>query len=224
MSIQTEQEINNIKIDVFKMAGLVQRNLENAISAVAHDDRKLARKIIGDDQIINNWLKTIEKKIIHFQALHQPAAKDLLYSSTYFHIAIILEHIGEQTLAISKKVLSKPGMKEDMPSSTLLNELCALTCGMYEETIALFQDQSSRSFEYFSDANTQALELTMKILRFYVEFMTNEDAAIERTNNIVFITRGLKFICDYLMNIVNNIMFVMWGGSVGYVPSVATRQ
>lgn len=217
MSTQSENEIDDIKIDVLTMASLAQRNLEGAISAVASGDPDVARKVISDDQIINGWLRTIDRKIIAFQALRQPVAKDLLYSIICSRMAIMLEHIGDQTLSISEKVLSRPAVGAEMPSSALLDELCALTLGMYGETVDLFKNPSAGGFQHFAGLEGQAAELTMKILRFYVDFMVTEDRVVERAINMIIISRTLKSVCDYLMNIVESILFVLGGVSVEHV-------
>jgi phosphate transport system protein len=217
MSLQLEKKVDNIKVDVLKMSYLVRDAIDEAVKALTASDEVLARKVVEGDLAINNMLKEIDQEIISFQALEQPVAKDLRFSITSTRVVILLEHIGDQALAMAEHVVSMVENHASLPPCPFLDKLAKLTSDMYLEAVQLYNDPSDRDFQHFAELDARAAEYTTNILRFYVSYMIEEDRVVERAIKMIIISRCLKSICDYAMNMVENILFVVKGLSVDHV-------
>jgi phosphate transport system protein len=219
MSMQLEKKIDTIKADVLKMAGKVQLAISDSVGALAKGDPDQARRVIADDQAINAMLKEIDQKIIGFQALEQPVASDLRFSITSTRVVILLEHIGDQALGIAEQVLSMAPRQTALPPCPFLEKLAGLTRKMFDDAMRLYTVHSGEGFEHFSDMESEISQLVTSTLRFYVNFMIDKDRVVEKAINMIIVSRNLKTICDYTMNIVENILFVEYGISVDHVCS-----
>jgi phosphate transport system protein len=217
MSMQLEKKIDTIKLNVLKMAYLVRDAIANTVSALEKGDPDQARRVIEGDAAINAMLKEIDQEIIRFQALEQPVASDLRFSMTSTRVVILLEHIGDQALSIADHVLSMAERQTALPPCPPLDRLVSLTQKMYDDAIKLYTEHSGEGFEHFSDLESEISELVTNILRFYVNFMIEQDRVVEMAISMIIVSRSLKTICDYTMNIVENILFVVYGISVDHI-------
>ena len=84
---------------------LVQKAVQNAVTALLTRDSDLARKVIEDDDIINTKEVEIDEFCLKLLALRQPAAKDLRFIATAIKINYDLERMGDMAVNICERVL-----------------------------------------------------------------------------------------------------------------------
>lgn len=84
---------------------LVQKQFENARTAVLSGDRNLAAVVIGREKRVNSFELRIDSDIEDFIALYNPVAIDLRFSLAMLNIANNLERLGDYAEGIARFVV-----------------------------------------------------------------------------------------------------------------------
>ncbi len=100
-----ENELQTIKQEVNDMWELVQKQFENARTAVLSGDRNLAAVVIGREKRVNSFELRIDSDIEDFIALYNPVAIDLRFSLAMLNIANNLERLGDYAEGIARFVV-----------------------------------------------------------------------------------------------------------------------
>ena len=105
ISSQFNEELEQIRNHVMSMGGLIERQLYDALTAIANNDSELAQQVIENDLKVNEWELQIDKECTRMIAKRQPAASDLRLIMSILKSISDLERIGDETKRIAKVAL-----------------------------------------------------------------------------------------------------------------------
>ena len=100
------ESLDELRTDIESMAKDVLGQLLRALSALESDDHGLARKVIEDDDRINQRYLELEGDCIDLIALQQPVASDLRFVAASFKILTDLERIGDLATNLARYALA----------------------------------------------------------------------------------------------------------------------
>ena len=89
-----DEELSDLKTKLLRMAGQVEDQIDQALTALVTRDSALAHQVIERDHLVNSLDVEIDEESIRLLALHQPAARDLRLVTTAMKIATELERIS----------------------------------------------------------------------------------------------------------------------------------
>ena len=105
MARQFDQELEHLKQDLLRMAGLAETAVSKSMISVTNRNSDLAREVIIDDITLNRMELAIEEQAFKLLALRQPVATDLRLTAAAMRIATELERIGDQAVNIAERAL-----------------------------------------------------------------------------------------------------------------------
>jgi phosphate transport system protein len=105
ISRQFNEDLEDINTAMLAMGGLVEKQLEDAITAVTEADSKLAEHIINTEAQIDEMEKDIDETCITLIARRQPAATDLRLVMAVSKTIRDLERIGDEAQKIAKMAI-----------------------------------------------------------------------------------------------------------------------
>ena len=94
---------------IAEMGGLAEKQVADAVDALARRDTALAQRVTAADAGIDNLQREIEEKAVLTIARRQPMASDLRQVVGTMRIASDLERIGDLAKNIGKRVLALNG-------------------------------------------------------------------------------------------------------------------
>ncbi|MFT5144233.1 MAG: phosphate transport system protein [Rhodothermales bacterium] len=100
--------------EVASLAQLVDQSLQNALRALATDDRGLAYQTVLEDGPINRLTEKVESESHRFMAKHLPSGGHLRRVSSIMRIAVLLERVGDYASTICRHAAS---MKKPLEGS-----------------------------------------------------------------------------------------------------------
>lgn len=105
-----ENDLQQIRQEVTRLAGLVEVAVKNSIHALLTGNRELANQTILADGHINRAMRSIDGLCHSFIAVHLPSAGHLRLMSSIFRTNILLERIGDYAVTICREAfqLSAP--------------------------------------------------------------------------------------------------------------------
>src|SRR5260370_301881 len=122
-----EKDINELKERLLWMGSLAERAVHQSVHAVLETDEQLAKRVLEEEDAINELKMEIDDRVVQLRALHQLMATDLRFVLAVSRINNDLERIGDQAVNIAQgaqRILRHPRVKPyvDLPRMSELVE------------------------------------------------------------------------------------------------------
>src|SRR6202521_6105971 len=109
-----EKDLNELKERLLWMGSLAERSVHQAVHAVLDSDEQLAKRVLDEEDAINELQIEIDDRVVQLLALHQLMAIDLRLVLAVSRINNDLERIGDQAVNIAQsaqRILRHPRVK-----------------------------------------------------------------------------------------------------------------
>ena len=104
-----EEELEKIYNQFYAMGTEVVGQLNKAVRSFVTHDRDLAREVIEDDEVVNEFESKLEKKSLEIIALQQPVSQDLRTVITVLKASSDVERMGDHAASIAKATIRMKG-------------------------------------------------------------------------------------------------------------------
>ncbi len=214
-----EEELKKLRDDILSMGGLVEDQIQKAVSSLVDRDSKLAEVIIERDKEVNTLDVEIDDLCIRLLALHQPTARDLRFITTALKITTDLERVGDMAVNICERALElnqEPQLKPyiDIP------RMAQIAQRMIRESLDAFvREDTDLALKVCKD-DEQVDNLNSQIFRETISFMIEGPHTINRAMKIGFISKYLERIADHATNIAEMVVFMVKGKSIRHLKEI----
>ena len=207
METHFQQELNHLKSEILRMAGLVERAISNAIGSLTQRDTPLAEKTIQQDAQINELELDIDEGCLNLLALHQPMAGDLRFITSAMRINTELERIGDLAVNIAERVVSLNQEPQLKPYIDLPN-MADISKKMLRDVIDAFVSGDAALARSVCERDDQVDGLNNQIFRELLTYMMEEPKTITRAVHLIIVSRYLERIADHATNIAEGVIFM----------------
>jgi phosphate transport system protein len=214
-----EEDLKTLRDDILYMGGLVENQIQRAVSSLVDRDSALAETIIERDHEVNRLDVEIDDVCIRLLALHQPAARDLRFITTALKITTDLERIGDMAVNICERALElneEPQLKPyiDIPRMARTSER------MIRESLdAFIREDTDLALKVCKD-DQEVDDLNSQIFRETISFMIEDPHTINRAMKISSISKYLERIADHATNIAEMVVFMVKGKSIRHMKEI----
>ncbi len=213
------EDLKKLREDILYMGGLVEDQIQKAVSSLVERDSKLADTIIQRDHEVNRLDVEIDDLCIQLLALHQPAARDLRFITTALKITTDLERIGDMAVNICERALElneEPQLKPyiDIPRMARTSER------MIRQSLDAFvREDTDLALKVCKD-DQEVDDLNSQIFRETISFMIEDPHTINRAMKISSISKYLERIADHATNIAEMVVFMVKGKSIRHMKEL----
>lgn len=214
-----EEDLKKLREDILHMGGLVEDQIQKAVTSLVTRDSPLAETIIQRDHQVNRLDVEIDDLCIRLLALHQPAARDLRFITTALKITTDLERIGDMAVNICERALElnrEPQLKPyiDIPRMAQTSQR------MIRESLDAFvREDTDLALKVCKD-DQEVDDLNSQVFRETVSFMIEDPHTINRAMKIGFISKYLERIADHATNIAEMVVFMVKGKSIRHIKEI----
>lgn len=207
---QMDHEMSIITDDLLEMTCLVDEAIRDAIKSLTEKDSDLARKIIDDDERIDDLEDKIKDKCLKFFATQQPLAGDLRYSISIMQMVRDLERIGDHCEDIAKYTLRLEN-EEYMKELIDIPRMADMSAKMVKNAIDAFVNKDLRLARKVWKADEEVDELFRNIYDELMGMLSKDASKASQSVMFLFIAAHLERIADYATNICEETVFAMEG-------------
>jgi phosphate transport system protein len=216
-STHYERELRDVKESLLYLGALVEKSIELAVKALLDRDTEIARKVICDDNTIDQLDVEIEEKCIRILALRQPTARDLRYITTAIKINGHLERIGDMAANIAEKAIilsEEPPMKPyiDIP------RMAEIARAMIKESLDALVNEDTNLAQKVRLEDETIDNLNEQVFRELLTYMLEDSKNIHRSLIIMQISKSLERISDHAVGIADMVVYMVTGKSVRHAP------
>ena len=208
-----DKRLKSLISELAEMGSLVEKQLYNSIEAFKNKDMVLAKKVIENDDKVDELNKKIEEQCLKFMAMESPVATDLRKIFTTSKIVTDLERMADYAVDICKVA--------QRVELDILGEECEPVWQMVD----ILRKMIKRSLEAFVTGNVkEAYEICKMddevdilyrgLFNDILKNMAKNETIINKGAQILFASKYLERVGDHVTNICEWIIFSSKGDYV----------
>jgi phosphate transport system protein len=208
------EALDDLTSAVARMGGIVETQVNDALTAIGRRDTALAQSVIERDLRADEAHRSIEKQAIRLLALRQPMANDLREVLAAFKMAGELERVGDLAKSVSKRTLvlnrnepvelARTIERMGRIASELLNQvLDAYSRRDVQAALAVWRRDEELDSHYNS--------LFRELLTYMMEDVRN----ITSCTHLLFVAKNVERIGDHCTNVAEIVHFLITGEDIG---------
>jgi phosphate transport system protein len=202
------EEIENLKTSLIKMATLVDDQVERVFTALETGNITLCKGIKAKDLEIDIYDNLIQTQCENILALFQPVAIDLRFVLSALMTNNQLERCGDIAVNIAQRVKKTTDMQSLIKESQILD--------MGQQAKEMLKNAIDALILNDLDIAQKVLEsdeivdnFNKQIFLFLVERMKTDIALIEPCSHLIVLIRNIERLADHATNIAENLVFYL---------------
>jgi phosphate transport system protein len=203
--------LNELKERLLWMGSLAERAVHQSVHSVLDSDEQLAKRVLDEEDAINELQMEIDDRVVQLLALHQLMAMDLRFVLA----------VGDQAVNIaqgSQRILRHPRVKPyvDLPRMSevaeemvrdALNAVVRRDVDLARKVLA-----SDDKVDHYRD----------QIFRELLTYMMGDSSVVFPAFELILVAKNLERIGDHATNIAEDVIYLVQGEDVRH-PTVDRR-
>ena len=199
---------------VAEMGGFAQKQITDAMDALARRDAVLAHQIVANDTIVDDMQRQIEEKAVETIALRQPMAFDLRALVAMLRISNDLERIGDLAKNIGKRTIA---MGNDYSQRTLmrgLRHMGTLVVAQLASVLDSFVDRSPLKALRVWQSDKEVDSLYVSLFRELLTYTMEDPGSISMCIHLLFCAKNIERMGDHATNIAEAVHYMVEGRAI----------
>jgi len=219
ISTQFNTEIESIRERVLAMGGLVEENLNNALTALINSDAELGEQVAKSDYMVNAAEVSIDEECNLILARRQPAATDLRLIVAIIKTITDLERIGDETKKIAK--MAAKLAEQDRPSNGFreVQHLGETVQRMVHNALDSFARMDAKAAVEVVQSDMEVDREYEAVIRQCITFMMEEPRTIRRVMDMIWAVRSMERIGDHAANLSEYVIYFVEGKDVRHTKA-----
>lgn len=219
ISTQFNEEIESIRERVLAMGGLVEENLNNALTALIKSDAELGDQVAKSDYMVNAAEVSIDEECNLILARRQPAATDLRLIVAIIKTITDLERIGDETKKIAK--MAAKLAEQDRPANGFreVQHLGETVQRMVHNALDSFARMDAKAAVEVVQSDMEVDREYEAVIRQCITFMMEEPRTIRRVMDMIWAVRSMERIGDHAANLSEYVIYFVEGKDVRHTKA-----
>jgi phosphate transport system protein len=206
-----DADLQELARKVAEMGGLAEKEIADAIDALAKRDTDLAQRVIAVDITTDQLQREIEEKVILTIARRQPMAIDLREVISAMRVSNDLERIGDLAKNIAKRVVALNG---DFPPQKLIRGVEHFADLVLAQLKAVLDSYAQRDVAkaiavWKGDDKVDAMYTSL--FRELLTYMMEDPRNITFCTHLLFCAKNIERIGDHATNIAETVYYMVEG-------------
>jgi phosphate transport system protein len=206
-----DSDLQELARMVAEMGGLAERQVADAVDALARRDTALAQRVTAADMQIDALQREIEEKSVLTIARRQPVASDLREVVGALRLANDVERIGDLAKNIAKRVIALNG---EFPPPKLIRGVEHMTDLLLGQLKAVLNAYARRSVAeamavWRGDEEIDAV--CTSVFRELLTYMMEDPRNITFCIHLLFCAKNIERMGDHATNIAETVHYIIEG-------------
>ena len=201
ISAQFNAELEEVRSHLLAMGGLVEKQVNDAVTSLIEADSGLAQQVREIDQQINQMESSIDEECVRILARRQPAASDLRLIISISKSVIDIERIGDEATEIAKRAIQLCEEGEAPKGYVEVRHIGDQVRKMVREALDAFARFDADLALSVAQYDKQIDREYKSALRELVTYMMEDPRSISRVLSVIWALRSLERIGDHARNI-----------------------
>jgi phosphate transport system protein len=203
--------LRQVRNRILAMGNLVDQAIRDAIQAAVEDDHELAKRVIEEDDEINELRYKIEEECLEILRTHSPVKIEMRSVLAASQIATNLERMGDYAKEIAQLRVQKGDELLPSAQATVI-DMTDLATRLLQEALAAFASNDVEAARRICNRTASINALHDVFVATVTETMTQKKTRrFDRGAALLTIAYDLKRIGERIVNIAERIVFVRTG-------------
>ena len=206
-----QEKLEDLKGRLKESASLVEGMIEKSIRGLIEREKELLQEVIEKDEERENRIELeIDEACIQMIARYQPQAGDLRIIMMIARMNNDFERIADEAVNIAEAALfliERPQVKPLVDIPRMAKE----AGGMMQDSLSAFMDEDTKLARTVCKRDDIVDGLRDQVLRELITFMASDPSVIDRSIQLIRISRSLERIGDLSTNICEDVIYMVEG-------------
>jgi len=208
-----DRGLQRLQAEVLVLGSMVETALVKSVELLKKQDLDGARKLIADDELINEKRFAIEADTLVQIATQQPMAGDLRVLASILDITGELERIGDYAKGIAKVILMIGGQPFIKPLIDL-PRMADKAAGMLHRALDAFVRRDVELARAIPEEEAEMDALYNQVYRELLTFIMSDPRNIDQATHLLWVGHNLERAADRVTNICERVVFTVTGKMV----------
>lgn len=212
-----EQSLRELQDEMLAMGSMADKAIGRAVEVLRTRDVSAARKVIEDDDILDEKRVEIERQALLLIATQQPLATDLRTIAAVLAIVTELERMGDYAEGIAK-IGIEIAVEPPLQPLVAIPQMADKARDMLHRSLDAFIDHDVVAAQQIWSEDDLIDELYDRVYHELLAFMLADATTINRATHLLWVSHNLERIADRVTNICERITFMVAGHLSGSRP------
>jgi phosphate transport system protein len=195
-----DQQLDILRDKILLLGGATENAVQRAMQSLVERDSELAKKVLEEDQIIDQMELEIDQLSINILALQHPAAHDLRFVISVAKITPILERIADHAGSIAEAALVIN--VEPLVKNYIEFPIMAQTATeMLRSALDAFTNEDSQLSRQIIERDKEIDKSYKHVFNELLEMMIDNPSVTTGAAHLLFVAKHLERIGDYVKDI-----------------------
>ena len=204
------EELAQLDRSIVEMGGLTETQIDAAIRALVTRDPELARRVIADDDKVDDLNYLVDSQAMRLLALRQPMALDLRTVVAALKISADLERIADYASNMARRSLALCEVAPVRPIH-VIPRMGRLVMSMVKNVLDAYIERDVDKAVAVWHADEEVDEIYASLFRELLSYMMEDARHISPCTHVLFIAKNIERIGDHVTNISETIYFLVHG-------------
>ena len=204
-----DEEQHHLVEEIVRMGLTAVAQLEAALDVVERRDDTAARRIVANDESIDESERRISHDVM-LLALRGPMARDLREILAGLRIPADLERIGDYAANVAKRSIAL-NTSPPLPHVAGLRALGLLAAGQVRQALRAYREGDAELALQVRENDARLDEQYTGLFRELLTYMMEDPRNITPCTHLLFMAKNLERIGDHATNIAENVWFLHHG-------------
>lgn len=214
ISRRFNEDLERLRNRVLQMGGLVEEQLQNAVTALVDGDGRLGEQVASADHTVNNMEVAIDEECSRILATRAPAASDLRLIVAIIKTITDLERIGDEAEKIAYIAARLATQERPAGSYREIRHMGRLAAQMVHEALDAFARLDADAALRICREDRVLDEEFESVQRQCITFMMEDPRTIRRALDVMWVVRALERMGDHAKNISEYVVYMVHGKDI----------
>ncbi|MBN1799411.1 MAG: phosphate signaling complex protein PhoU [Spirochaetales bacterium] len=204
------EKLEQLKIEVLKMAGIVNESISRSMHALIKRDASLAQKVVDDEKNINQMEFDIEEQCVVLIATEQPVAGELRFIISTLKTVRDLERCGDYACHVATTALNfdenaTVSVHEDLP------KMAVICRDMLKNAMDAYNEENAELAAQVRKKDDIVDSLYLHSFKELLTDMKQEPEHVKQVHSLLFVGKCLERLGDHIINICEEVEYIATG-------------
>lgn len=206
MRTKFDEQLRQLNNEMTLMSTMIKNAIQDTIEAFFNQDAKTAKRIIAEDELVDQEQKKVENICFQLLIQQQPVARDMRTITSAMKMVTDMERIGDQAADIAELTILLSNhpylLKEDN-----IKQMALETIVMLMHAIEAYVERDINKAQNVIDNDDIVDNLFLKVKSDLIETIRSHPDHAEQAADLLMVNKYLERIGDHATNIAEWVIF-----------------
>ena len=210
MRTKFDEQLRQLGMEMTHMGNLIEKNIQDAVQALLSQDTETARRIMAEDELVDQEQKKIENICFQLLIQQQPVARDLRTITAALKMVTDMERIGDHAADISELTIAMAAVSFPLREENI-RKMAGETIVMLLDAIDSYVNKDIDKAHSVIAHDDIVDNYFVKVKADLIEVIRENPEYGEYAADLLLVNKYLERIGDHATNIAEWVIFALNG-------------